>query len=107
MHVVYASVDEISVISKDAYQRRTNSNGDHGNVWWRVVYQNWDEEQFKEKFGIFKCNFDHMVHVIRTFIEKTPTNIVPVPIQPDKRLALTVYRLAHGCSFAVISDLFG
>ena len=40
IHVVYASVDEISVISKDAYQRRTNSSGDHGNVWWRVVYQN-------------------------------------------------------------------
>lgn len=48
-----------------------------------------------------------MVHVIRTFIEKTPTDMVPTPIQPDKRLALTIYRLAHGCSFAIISDLFG
>ena len=31
---------------------------------------------------------------------------MPDPIQPEKQLALTIYRLAHGCSFAVVSDLF-
>ena len=70
------------------------------------MYQNWDEEQFKEKFRIFKCNIDYILSVIRPFIEKTPTNLVPDPIQPEKQLALTIYRLAHGCSFAVVSDLF-
>ena len=34
------------------------------------MYQNWDEEQFKEKLCIFKCNFDHIVRIIRPFIEK-------------------------------------
>ena len=53
MHVVYASVDEISRISKGACQRRKNRNIDYGKVWWRNVYQNWDEEQLKEKSSIF------------------------------------------------------
>lgn len=34
------------------------------------MYQNWDEEEFKEKFSIFKCNFDHTVSIIRSLIEK-------------------------------------
>ena len=45
--------------------------------------------------------------IIRPFIEKRPTNLVPHLIQPEKQLALKIYRLANGCFFAVISDLFG
>ena len=33
--------------------------------------------------------------------------IVPDPIKPEKQLALAIYPLAHGCSFLVLSDLFG
>ena len=45
------------------------------------------EEQFKEKFRIFKCNFDHIMSILRNFIEKSPTNLVSDPIQPEKHLA--------------------
>ena len=41
-HVVFASVDKISRIGKGAYQGRKNR--DYGKVWWRNMYQNWDEE---------------------------------------------------------------
>ena len=44
---------------------------------------------------------------MQPFIQKTPTHLVPEPIEPEKQLALTIYRLAHGCSFIVISNLFG
>ena len=71
------------------------------------MYQNWDEEQFREKIHIFKCNFDHVESIIRIFIEKAPTNLVPDPRKPEKQYALPIYRLVHGCSFAVISDQFG
>lgn len=39
------------------------------------------EKQFKEKFRIFKCNFDDVVRIKRL---KTPTNPLPHPIQPLK-----------------------
>ena len=65
----------MSRIGKSPYQRRKERNRDYGKVWWRNVYQNLDKEQFKEKLRIFKCNFDHIVSIIRPFIEKTPTNL--------------------------------
>ena len=67
-HVVYASVDKISRISKGALQRRKNRSKEFGKVWWRNVNQNWVEEQFKEKFRICKCKFGHRVSIIRSFI---------------------------------------
>ena len=38
---------------------------------------------------------------------KTPTNAVPFPIEPHRQIVLTLYRLGHGCSFPVLSELFG
>ena len=40
-------------------------------------------------------------------IVKQPTKMIPNPIEEHKQLALTIYRLAHGCSIKVIKDLFG
>ena len=34
------------------------------------------------------------------------TNITPNPIEEHRQLALTIYRLAYGCSFNVLKDLF-
>ena len=87
--------------------RRPNRNREVEKLWWHNAYQNWDDEQFKEKFRINKETFDFVLNIIRQFIEKTPTNLVPNPIEPDRQLGLTLYRLAHGCSFVVMSDLFG
>ena len=36
-----------------------------------------------------------------------PTNFTPFPTTPDRQLALTIYRLAHGCTYSSLSDLFG
>ena len=44
---------------------------------------------------------------IKDQIELTPTNLNPLPISPDRQLALTIYWLATGCSCAALSDVFG
>ena len=38
---------------------------------------------------------------------KQPTNMIRNPIEEHRQLALNIYRLAHGCSFNVLKDLFG
>ena len=40
-------------------------------------------------------------------ILKQPTRMVSDPIEDRRQLALAIYRLAHGCSFKVLKDLFG
>ena len=37
----------------------------------------------------------------------TPTNLKPNPTHPDRHLALTMYKLATGCTYFTLSDLFG
>ena len=29
------------------------------------------------------------------------------PIKPERQLGLTIYHLAHACSFPVVNDLYG
>ena len=55
--------------------RRPNRNREVEKLWWHNAYQNWDDEQFKEKFRINKETFDFVLNIIRQFIEKTPTNL--------------------------------
>ena len=44
---------------------------------------------------------------IREDIKKQPTNLKPFPTTLEQQLGLTLYRLAHGCSFSTVADLFG
>ena len=41
------------------------------------------------------------------FIVKQPTKMRPTSAPPETRLALTLYNLAHGCSFPTVGVLFG
>ena len=88
-------------------ERGPNANKNFGKLWWRNVYFNWDNEQFKWKFRLTKDNFNIILNRIGASIVKTPTNLVPKPIEPNRQLGLTIYKLAHGCTFTVIGDVFG
>ena len=88
-------------------ERGPNVNRNVSKLWWRNVYFNWDNEQFKSKFRLTKDNFNIILNRIEASIVKTPTNLVPEPIEPNKQLGLTVYKLAHGCTFRVIADVLG
>ena len=39
--------------------------------------------------------------------KKTPTNRNPAPTPTHVQLALTLYRLGHGCTYPVIAEIFG
>ena len=88
-------------------ERGPNANKNFGKLWWRNVYFNWDNEQFKWKFRLTKDNFNIILNRIGASIVKTPTNLVPKPIELNRQLGPTIYRLTLGCTFTVIGDDFG
>ena len=88
-------------------ERGPNVNRNVGKLWWRKVYFNWDNEQFKSKFRLTKDNFNIILNRIEATIVKTFTNLVPKPIEPNRQLGVTIYKLAHGFTFTVIGDFFG
>ena len=51
--------------------------------------------------------FNFILDGIYEDIILTPTNLKPNPTSPDRQLALTIYRLATGCTYSTLSDLFG
>ena len=48
-----------------------------------------------------------MDHIIREDVKKQPTNLKTFPTTPEPQLGLTLYSLAHGCSFSTVADLLG
>ena len=50
---------------------------------------------------------NYILREIGEYIEKTPTNLNPPPIPTHVQLALTLYRLGHGCTYPVAADIFG
>ena len=64
---------------------RPNVNRNLGKLWWRNVCFNWDNEQFKSKFRLTKDNFNIIVYRIEASILKKPTNLVPEPIEKNRR----------------------
>ena len=68
---------------------------------------NWDGNSFKARVRVTKDTFEFILKERSPLIEKMPTNFQPHPIEPHRLLGLTLYRLAHGCDFQVIDDVFG
>ena len=80
---------------------------DTGKFWCADVYRNWSEEDFKAKIRINCTTFNFMLDGIYEDLILTPTNLKPNPTSPDWQLALTIYRVATGCTYSTLSDLFG
>ena len=75
--------------------------------WCADVYHNWSEEDFKAKMWINCTTFNFMLDGIYEDLILTPTNLKPNPTFTDWQLALTIYRVATGCTYSTLSDLFG
>ena len=105
--VVYTAERILRVNKHMNTERGPNINKNVGKLWWRNVYFNWDNEQFTSKFRLTKDNFNITLNIIEASIVKAPTNLVPEPIEPNRQLGLTIYKLAHCCTFTVIGDVFG
>lgn len=51
--------------------------------------------------------FELILGEIKDLIVKEPTHMKPHPTPPATQLAICLYRLAHGCTFLTVGDLFG
>ena len=74
---------------------------------WSNGYRHWSDEEFKERLRIKRESFEYILASVRPMILKHPTIMLQDPIEDHRQLALTICRLAHGCSFKVSKDLFG
>ena len=75
--------------------------------WWRHGYRNWDDSAFKKRLRINRATFQYILGEIEAQLVKEPTRFKPEPIPPDTQLAICLYRLAHGCTYSTVGDLFG
>ena len=99
----------ITSVNQQTKRKNKQSNEDRLqlNRFWLAGYDNWSAEEFKERMRINRETLDFILEQITHLIHKEPTYMVPNPIEDHPQLGLTIYRLAHGCSFIVIMDIFG
>ena len=71
------------------------------------MYRNCSEEDFKARMRINRTTFNFILDGIYEDIILTPTNLKQNPTSLDPQLALTIYRLATGCTYSSLSDLLG
>ena len=95
------------LIAKTKESARRKINLETGKLWWVDKYRNWSKEDFKAKMQINCAIFNLILDGIYEDIILTPTNLKPNPTSPDRQLALTIYRLATGCTYSTLPDLFG
>ncbi|CAB4038440.1 Hypothetical predicted protein [Paramuricea clavata] len=74
--------------------------------WWRNGCENWTDKQFKKRCRVNRNTFNCLLQELQESIKRETTRF-KVPVAPEIQLALTLYRLAHGCSFSTVGDLFG
>ena len=74
---------------------------------WENDYRNWDDHMFKRPLRVNKETFIFLLLQIRIDIEKTPIRMKSNPIKSECQLAITLCKLAHGCSLTTLEDLFG
>ena len=56
---------------------------------------------------VSRDTFRFILAEIKNDITKQPTPMKPNPTPPATQLAICLHRLAHGCTFLTVGDLFG
>ena len=56
---------------------------------------------------INRTTFNLLLNALWDGLVLTPTNFVPEPTSPDRQLAASLYRLAHGVTYTLLEDVFG
>ena len=56
---------------------------------------------------INRTAFSFLLNTLWDGLILTPTNFVPEPTSPDRQLAASLYRLAHGVPYTILDDVFG
>ena len=88
-------------------QKIPNRDREEQKKIWRDGYATWTNEEFKDSLRMDRETFNFILCRIEQGIIKDLTMMVLNPIEPYRQLALTIYRMAHGCSFKVLKYIFG
>ena len=105
--VIAQAAAEIVSVEKRPQPRAPNKPRNDQKSFWTSDYRSWTDDEFKERLRINKETFEFILERIQPFIYKQPMRMVPNPIETHRQLGLTIYWMAHGCSFKVIKDIFG
>lgn len=65
-------------------------DGEKDKIWWNNVYRNWDEVSIQGKALISEDTFGYIPNIICQFIQKTLTDLIQLPVEPEWQLALTI-----------------
>ena len=73
--------------------------------WWNTVNTLYNEERFKQAFRISRNTFHYILQKVGTAILKEDAGVGS--ISPDKRLAITLYKLGRGDYNYTIGEMTG
>ena len=73
--------------------------------WWEMVWSTYDNSRFKKTFRVTRQTFCYILENIRQDITKD--QLTEMPISPECRLAICLYRLGRGDYLYTIAELFG
>ena len=106
--VEIAQAAALSVISLSRKPRKERGCDERrSSTWWSEGYRTCDDVAFKKRLRVSHSTFDFILNEISNNIAKQPTRMKPYPTSPATQLAVCLYRLAHGCTFLTVGDLFG
>ena len=88
-------------------RKERGADEERSSAWWRNGYRNWDDTAFKKRLRTNWATFQFILGEIEDQLVKEPTRFKPEPIPPDTQLAICLYRLAYGCTYSTVGDLFG
>lgn len=107
MEYVHQLTASVVAIYEKKERKKRGPDQPRDRSWFKDGYPIWDDQRFKRNFRVKRETFELILNEIRVEIFKEPTRFKPEPTSPDCQLAITLYRLAHGCTFTVLEDLFG
>ena len=72
---------------------------------WELAWETYDDTRFKKTFRVSRRTFQYILQNIRQDIQKN--YVAELPISPECRLAICLYRLGRGDYLYTIAELFG
>ena len=94
-----------SVEGEDIQHHRSCRRSIRNSGWWELVWATYVEGRFKKAFRVSRQTFHFILKSIRPDIEKN--TVTEIPVSPECRLAICLYRLGRGDYLFTIAELFG
>ena len=105
--VCITAVTSVADNEKQRKERALEKCQDTGKLWWEDVYNHLEEEDFKSKNRINRETLNFVLNETHDDIVMSLTNLNPFPTPPDRQLAMISYNFTTGCTYSILSDLFG